>query len=99
MNTVLAGFSIQLPTVLADANNGNTLVTLLDGGGFYELFFANTATANSLVRLTSTAGNNESFVGASGCTLGSGQAPDPLLPLLVIVALVYIWRRRGKRVR
>jgi hypothetical protein len=99
MNTVLAGFSIQLPTVLADANNGNTLVTLLDGGGFYELFFANTATANSLVRLTSTAGNSESFVGASGCTLGSGQAPDPLLPLLVIVALVYIWRRRGKRVR
>jgi len=98
-NTVLAGFSIQSPTVLADANNGNTLVTLLDGGGFYELFFANSTTANSLTRLTSTAGNSEAFVGASGCTIGTGQPPDPLLPLLVVIALAYIWRRRVKRVR
>ncbi len=98
-NAVLAGFSILPPTVLADANQGNTLIILTDGGGLSELFFANNATANSLVRLTSTAGNSEAFVGASGCTLGSGQAPDPLLPLLVVVAALYIWRRRGKRVR
>lgn len=96
INTALAGFSIQSPVVLADTNNGNTLVTLLSGTA--DLFFANNATAGSLVRLTSTAGNSEAFVGASGCALGSGQAPDPLLPLLVVVALVYIWRRRAKKV-
>jgi hypothetical protein len=96
-NAVLAGFSILPPTVLADANQGNTLIILTDGGGLSELFFANNATANSLVRLTSTAGNSEAFVGASGCTIGTGQSPDPLLPLLVIVAVLYIWRRRAKR--
>jgi MYXO-CTERM domain-containing protein len=62
-----------------------------------ELFFANNATANSLVRLTMTAANSETFVGASGCALGSRQAPDPLLPGLVVLAALYLWRRRRSR--
>ena len=95
-NTVWTGFSILPPTALADANKGNTLVVLTDSGGFGELFFANNATANSLVRLTATAANSETFVGASGCTRGSGQAPDPLLPALVVLAALYLWRRRRK---
>jgi len=96
-NANTAGFAYPAP--LGDANNGNTLVILSDSStGNGELFFANNGAANSLVRLTTTA-NSEAFVGASGCTVGAGQAPDPLLPLLVLIALAYIWRRRGKRVR
>jgi hypothetical protein len=96
MGATLAGFSVQLPVVLLDANNGKTLVTLVDNNnaGRAELFFANSATANSLTRLTTTTGSSEAFVGPSGCTIGTGQSPDPLLPLLVVLALAYIWRRR-----
>ncbi len=96
-STLWTGFTFAAP--LGDANKGNTLIILSDSGtGDGELFFANNATANSLVRLTTTA-NSEAFVGASGCAIGSGQVPDPLLAMLVVVAALYIWRRREKRVR
>jgi hypothetical protein len=95
-NTSLSGLAVPQP--LGDSNNGNTLLVLLDSStAISELFFANNATANSLLRLTTTPGSSEVFVGASGCTLGSGQTPDPLLPLLVVVALAYLWRRRTKK--
>lgn len=34
---------------------------------------------------------------AGGCTIGTGSGFDPLLPLMVLIASVYLWRRRRQK--
>jgi len=35
--------------------------------------------------------------GSGGCTIGSGTGFDPLLPLMALIAVAYLWRRRKQK--
>lgn len=57
--------------------------------------------ATDQVSVTVTAVETEeeeggSSSGGGGCTLGQPGAPDPTLPAIAIVALLWILRRKGK---
>ncbi|MEN8171058.1 MAG: JDVT-CTERM domain-containing protein [Pseudomonadota bacterium] len=47
---------------------------------------------------TSKGKSKSKGTGSGGCTIGNGSGVDPLLPLMVLVAAVYLWRRRERKV-
>jgi len=64
-----------------------------DDTGTQDILYLNTERAGSLTRVTASA-TNEQPVGATGCTLRRGAAPDAVLALLLSFAAAHPWRRR-----
>lgn len=79
----------HLMAVLMRANYNMTLTTLSGDG---DVRFFNAATDNSLVQVI--APGDQNLIGNLGCALRRGAPFDPLLPLMLIGGLVYLWHRR-----
>lgn len=84
-------FFMRLP------NNGNLLGYSLDSGnGTNDVVFLNTDIDNSLTRVTDS-NENETTVGASGCSIQKRAEMDPTLYLVLLAAFAWQLRRRHRR--
>lgn len=73
--------------------------TLLFFGGenSNDVLLLHARNGGSVVRVTNDSVDDK-YVGVSGgCTLGKGQF-DPVFPLLLLLSVLYLWRRRKSRV-
>ena len=56
------------------------------------------STVDMVISLGAAGGNN--FLSGGGCSLGSADAPaDPTLPILLLIAFMYLTRHRWRRIR
>lgn len=77
-------------------NNDNLLVqSYSSANGSYDVLLLNTGSADSLVRITDTAADDETPVANSGCTINPRAELDLTLILLLLTALAGVrWRAR-----
>lgn len=85
------------PFFMRLANHNNLLGYSLDSAnGTYDVVFANTDTADSLVRVTDS-NANETMVGASGCSINRRTEMDPTFYLILLAAFAWVVCRRRYR--
>lgn len=85
------------PFFMRLTNRGNLLGYSFDNSnGSNDVIFANTETSDSLVRVTDSA-ENESVVGASGCSIQRHADVDPTLYLALLAAFPWLLRHRRRR--
>lgn len=90
------------PVVHGLATNNQTLVFFDNAAGFKDAIFLHARDSLSVVRVTnstSTAREANYYGIIGGCSFGNGRF-DPLLPVLLVIAAMYVLRRqRGRRRR
>lgn len=82
------------PVVHGLANNDRTYIVFDGAGGSKDIISVHARNGGSVVRVTNDGVDDNYFGIIGGCTLGKGRF-DPVFPLLLLLSVLYLWRRRN----
>lgn len=89
----------KLPDILGIASSERTLLAFNNAGGGMDIVYLHARDGSSARQVTFNDTDTKQLVGMNnngGCTIGNGDEFDPVLLVLVVLSLIYIWRRRSR---